>query len=69
MMRNLNRNGTYFLLKLCEYIDTLDNNLVSVTKTEMLYLNKTKLVSNSRTIIDDILLFCSNLDAILIYLE
>ena len=50
-------------------IDTLGNNTVSVTETDEIYLNKTKLVSDSFTIIDDILLFCSNLGAILIYLE
>ena len=68
-MRNF-KEEWYLLLNqtLCS-IDTLGNNSVSVTETDEIYPNKTKLVSGSRTIIDDIILFCSNLDAILIYLE
>ena len=50
-------------------IYTLGNNTVSVTETDVIYLNKIKLVYVSRTIIDKIILLCSNLDKILIYLE
>ena len=55
----LKGNGNCFLLKLCTIF-------IPLATTQ---LNKTKLVSVSRTNIDDILLFCCNLDAILIYLE
>ena len=44
-------------------------NAVSVTEKDKIYLNKTKLVYGSCNIICDILLFCRNLDAILVYLE
>ena len=57
-----------FTQMLCS-IYTLDNNRVSVTETDRIYLNKTKLLSGSRTIISDILLFYSNLDSTLIYFE
>ena len=68
-MRNLKEEWDPPLNQTLRSIDTLGNNSVSVTETDEIYPNKTKLVSCSRTIIDDIILFCSNLDAILIYLE
>ena len=68
-MRNLKEEWDPLLNQTLRSIDTLGNNSVSVTETDEIYPNKTKLVSGSRTIIDDIILFCSNLDAILIYLE
>ena len=45
------------------------NNTVLVTVIDLTDLNKTKLVSRSLTIIDEILLFFGNLGAILIYME
>ena len=42
------------------YIDTLGKNAVLVTETDGIYVNKIKLVSDSRTTIDDTILFCIN---------
>ena len=69
MMLNFKEEwGSLFTQTLCS-IYSLGNNVVSATDTDEIFLNQTKLVSGSRTIIDEILLFCSNLDIILIYLE
>ena len=69
MMQNFKEEWDLIFTQTLRYIDTFSNNAVSVTEKYRIYLNNTKLVSGSRTIIDDILLFCSNLDAILICLE
>ena len=50
-------------------INVIGNSAVSVTDADKIYLNQTNIVSGSRTIIDEILLFSSNINAILIYLE
>ena len=69
MMPNFKEKWDSIFTQTMRSINNLGNNTVSVTERDKIYLNKTKLVSGSRTIIDDILLLCSNLDAILIYLE
>ena len=69
MMRSFKEEWDLLFTQRLFSIDTLGNNAVSVTETDEIYLNKTKLVYVSRTIIDDILIFCINPDAILIYLE
>ena len=66
MMRNFKEEWVLHFTQTLRSINILGNNAVSVTEIEYIYLNKTKLVSGSHTIIDDILLFCINLDAILI---
>ena len=50
-------------------VNTLGKNTVPVTDTDGIYLNNTNLVYGTGTIIDEILLFCSKLYAIPIYLE
>ena len=55
--------------KRLQSINTLGNNADLVTEKDEIYLNKTNIVSFSRTIIDEIILFYRNLDSILIYLE
>ncbi len=42
---------------------------ISTNFAEEIFINKKKLVSGSKTIIDDIILWCSNLELILIYFE
>ena len=69
MMRNFKDEWDPLFTQTLRSINTLGNTSVSVTETDEIYLDKTKLVSGSRNITDDILLFCSNLDSILIYLE
>ena len=69
VMRSFKEEWDLLFTQALRPINTLGNNAVSVTKTDIIDLNKTKLVSGGRTIIDDILLFCSNFDAVLVYLE
>ena len=69
MMRNFKEEWDLLFTETLRSIDTLGNNSVSVTDTEKIYLNKTKLVSGSRTIIDYIPLLCRDLESIPIYLE
>ena len=69
IIRNFKYKWDLLFTQMLHYINTLGKNAVSVTDTDEIYLNKTKLVCVSRTIIDDILLFCRNLDSILIHLE
>ena len=69
MMRSFKEERDFIFSQMLHSINTFDNNTVPVTETEKIYLNKTKLVSGRCTIIDDIFIFCSNLDVILIYLE
>ena len=69
MMHKFKEDWELLFTKILRSIDTLGNNAVSVSETGKNYLNETKLVSSNCTIIDGVLLFCSNLDAILIYLE
>ena len=68
-MRSFKEEQELLFTQMLHYIDTLGENAVSVTETDEIYLNKTKLVYGSSTINDDILPFCSNLHAILVYLE
>ena len=68
-MHNFKEEWDLIFTQTLRYIDTFSNNAVSVTEKYRIYLNNTKLVSGSSTIIDDILLFYSNIDAIPIYLE
>ena len=68
-MHNFKEGWEFLFSHSLHYIDTLGNNVVPVTEKDEIYLNKTKLVSGIRTIIYDILLLYSNLDAILVYLE
>ena len=68
-MRNFKEKWDLIFTQTLRSIDSLVNNSVSVIETEKNHLNITKLVSGSRTIIDEILLFCSKLDTILIYIE
>ena len=49
-------------------IVTLINEQVTVTETYEVFIQYKKLISVSRTIIDDILLCCDNLRSILVYL-
>ena len=65
----LKSNGIYIFTQTLHSINTLGKNAVSFTETDNICPNKTKLVSGSRTIIDYMFLFCSNIYAILIYLE
>ena len=69
MMRNSKEEWDLLFTQTLSSIYKLGNNTVSVTETEKIYLNKTNIVSVSRTIINYILLFCINFDSILIYLE
>ena len=69
MMRNFKEYWDLIFTQTLRFIDNLDNNSVSVTETDGSYHNKTKLLSGSHTVIDDILLFCRNIDKILIYFE
>ena len=68
-MRSFKKEWDLIFTQTLRSIDTLDNNEVSVTETEEIYLNKTKLVSGICTNIDGIIIFYRNLDAIIIYLE
>ena len=68
-MRNCKKGWESIFTQMLRFIYTLGNNAVSVTEIGKFYLNKTKIVSGSRTIIDDILLFCINFDAILVFVE
>ena len=47
----------------------LDGEIIRVTDANEIFLGKKKIVSGSRTVIDDILLYCSNIKLILIYFE
>ena len=68
-MRNSKEEwDSLFTQTLCS-INTLGNNTFLVTETDKIYLNKTNLVSGICTIIDDIIILCSNLDSIPISLE
>ena len=69
MMHSFKEERDFIFSQMLHSINTFDNNTVPVTETENIYLNKTKLVSGRCTIIDDIFIFCSNLDVIIIYLE
>ena len=64
MMRNLKEEWELLFTQTLRSTDTLGNNIVSVTEKDKIYLDKTKLVFGSRTIIDDILLLSRNLDEI-----
>ena len=50
-------------------IGTLLNEQVTVTETYEVFIRDKKLISGIRTIIDDILLLCSNLRDILVHIE
>ena len=69
MMQNFKEKLYVIFTQTLRSIDTLGNNSVSVSEIYKIYLNKIKLVSGICTIIDDIILFCGNLDKIIIYLE
>ena len=69
MMRNFKEYWDLIFTQTLRSINTIANNAISVTATDKICHNKTKLVSGSRTNIDDILILCSNLYLILIYLE
>ena len=56
-------------IQLLRELKTTRNETVDVTETDKIFIGMLKLASGSRTIIDDILLFCINLDAILLKLE
>ena len=59
----------YFSLKCCALSISLSTTKSQSLRQTKFTSNKTNLVSGSRTIIDEIILFCGNLDAILIELE
>ena len=56
-------------IQLLRELKIIGNKPVVVTETVEIFIGTLKLVSGSCTIIDDILLLCSNLDAVLLYLE
>ena len=68
MMRNFKENGTYFLLKLCDLSIPLATTQ-SQSQRQPKYTSINQAWFGIRTIIDGILLLCSKLDAILLYLE
>ena len=59
----------YAIIEALRKNGTLINEQVTVTETDELFIGYKKIISGSRAIINDILLFCSDLRAILLYLE
>ena len=69
MMKNFKDEWDMLFIQLLHELKTIRNKPVVVTETDEIFIGTIKLVSGSRTIIGDILLFCINLDAILLCLE
>ena len=57
-----------FIETLCKIV-TLINKQVTVTETDELFIGDKEITSGIRTTINDILLLCSNLGSIMVYLE
>ena len=68
-MKNFKDEWDIIFIETLRKVGTLINEQVTVTDTDEVFIGYKKLISGSRTIIDDILLFYSNLGAILVYLE
>ena len=69
MIRNFKEEWDLLFTQMLRSTDILGNSTVAVMERDKHSLNKTNLVSGSRTNIDYILIFSSNLESILIYLE
>ena len=50
-------------------LGSIDDSPISATDISNIYVGKSKLVAGSRAIIDDILLWCSNKDLLLVYFQ
>ena len=57
------------IIRLLRELNAIGKEPVVSTKTDQIFIRALKLFSGISTIIDDIFLFCRNIDAILLYLE
>ena len=70
MMKDFKDEWDALFLEFLQRLDVLDDADVVVTATtQEIFIGQAKIMSGSRTIIDDILLWCSNIPAILLYFE
>jgi len=69
MMKILKDEWDLLFIIVLRFMNTLDGEIIRITDAIEIFLGEKKVVSGSRTIINDILLFCSNKARILIYLE
>ena len=69
MMKNLKDEWDLLFIIVLRSMNTLNGETIRITDANEIFLGEKKIVSGSRTIIDDILLFCSNKAMILIYFE
>ena len=69
MMKNLKDEWDLLFIIVLRSMNTLNGEIICITDANEIFLGEKKIVSGSRTIIDDILLFCSNKAMILIYFE
>ena len=69
MIKNFKYEWDILFIETLHKIGTLINEQVIVTGTDEFFNGDKQLISGIRTIINDILLLCSNLRAILVYIE
>ena len=69
MKNNFKDKWEMIFIQLLRELKTIKNEPVVVTETDEIFIRMLKLVSGNCTIIDDILIFCRNIDEIILYLE
>jgi hypothetical protein len=69
MMKNLKDEWDFLFIQIVRTIKFLSEEPVTVTAADEIFIGGKKVVAGTKTIIDDILLWCNNIELIMIYLE